>query len=72
MYFFLHRLVQSIFLLPRYLERNHELLTKTLAKHSISEEELKAYEEEERRAQAETAGNVLDQPVDSEEVKKTK
>lgn len=64
--------MQSIFLLPRYLERNHELLSKTLAKHSISEEELKAYQEEEKRTQSETAENVLSHPVDNEEVKKTK
>lgn len=64
--------MQSIFLLPRYLERNHELLTKTLAKHSISDEELKAYQEEERRAQSETDENVLDHSVDNEEVKKIK
>lgn len=35
--------------MPRYLEQNHELITKSLAQHSITDEELKAFEEEEQR-----------------------
>lgn len=42
-----------MFLLPRYLERNHDLITKSLAKHSITDEELKAFEEEEQREKQE-------------------
>lgn len=30
-----YRLIQSIFLLPRYLERNHERITKTFEKHGM-------------------------------------
>lgn len=67
--FIVDRLVQSIFLLPRYLERNHELITKTLAKHSISDEELKAFQEEEERTQLQTA--ELDHADDGQS-KKTK
>lgn len=33
------RLVQSIFLLPRYLERNHERITKTFQKHGMLDDE---------------------------------
>lgn len=31
----MYRLIQSIFLLPRYLERNHQRITKTFEKHGM-------------------------------------
>lgn len=62
------RLIQSIFLLPRYLQRNHEMIAKTLEKHSITEEELKAFEEEERLRTNEQSTET--QPDTGEESKK--
>lgn len=62
-------MVQSIFLLPRYLERNHELISKSLAKHSISDEDLKAFEEAETTAK-ENDDHQLDNS-DNEQFKKT-
>lgn len=47
MLFVPQRLIQSIFLLPRYLERNHELITKSLVEHSIEENENEKTTEEE-------------------------
>lgn len=35
--------------MPRYLEQNHEFITKSLAQHSITDEELKAFEEEQQQ-----------------------
>lgn len=69
------RLIQSVFLLPRYLERNHELITKSLAQHSITDEELKAFEEEEQREkqkpEEEKSQNAEEQSEETAELKKT-
>lgn len=43
------RLVQTIFLLPRYLQRNHDMIAKSLERHSITDEDLKAFEEDEQQ-----------------------
>lgn len=62
------RLIQSIFLLPRYLQRNHDMIAKTLERHSITDEDLKAFEEEERLKQKESEAEV--QSETTEESKK--
>lgn len=56
-----------MFLLPRYLERNHELITKSLAQHSITDEELKAFEEEEQQKQQEKPAQEAEQQNTHEE-----
>lgn len=41
----LQRLFQSILLLPRYLQRNHDLIEQSLAKYGFTDEELRAQEQ---------------------------
>lgn len=37
---FFYRLIQSVFLLPRYLERNHEKIKKTFQEHGMFDADL--------------------------------
>lgn len=60
--------------MPRYLEQNHELITKSLAQHSITDEELKAFEEEQQwEKEKETQKQITEeQPKEAAaELKKT-
>lgn len=60
-------------MLPRYLEQNHELITKSLAQLSITDEELKAFEEEERQEKQQEENEkqkAEEQPEETAELKK--
>lgn len=55
------------------MEQNHELITKSLAQHSITDEELKAFEEEERQEKQQEENEkqkAEEQPEETAELKK--
>lgn len=43
------RLIHAVFLLPGYLQRNQEILSKIMEKHGITEDELKVYDSTEEK-----------------------
>lgn len=59
-YFQFYRLLQSVFLLPRYLERDHERITKTFEKRGLLDNETTECIENQNQERA-TVGQTEDQ-----------